>query len=157
LSCKPSVLIQSGRIDLSAEIAAIEAEAGTRGAMGGLVTFSGYCRDEGGRLKALELEHYPAMATRELAKVAGETCRRWPLFACRAIHRHGLILPGEEIVLVACASAHRQAAFEAATFLMDYLKTRAPFWKREHLADGSIGAWVEAKASDDAAAARWRL
>lgn len=155
MGCTPVVAIRSGRIDFAAETASIEAAA--LGAMGGLVTFIGYCRDEGGRLANLELEHYPGMATRELTAVAEETCRRWPLLACRAIHRHGMIAPGEEIVLVACASAHRKAAFDAASFLMDYLKTRAPFWKREHLADGSVGGWVEAKASDDAAAARWGL
>lgn len=154
MAVDPSVAIQAGRIDLAAEIAAIE-QQGAFGAMGGLVTFSGYCRDEGGRLKALELEHYPGMAERELTKVAMLAADRWPLLACRAVHRHGLILPGEEIVFVGCAAAHRTAAFEAASFLMDFLKTRAPFWKREHLVDGTVGGWVEAKASDDQAAARW--
>lgn len=151
-----SIAIQAGRIDIAAEIAALERQASLSGAMGGLVTFAGYCRDEGGRLKALELEHYPGMAERELERVGREAAARWPLLACRAVHRYGLIAPGEEIVLVACACAHRHAAFEAAAFFMDYLKTRAPFWKREHLADGTIGAWVEAKDSDAAAAERWR-
>lgn len=147
------MLVTADRIDIGAEIAALE--GGLAGAAGGLVTFSGYCRDENGRLAALEIEHYPGMAERELAKVAGDAANRWPLLGCRTVHRHGLILPGQEIVLVACAAAHRGAAFEAAAFLMDFLKTRAPFWKREHLADGTIGAWVESKRTDGAAAARW--
>ncbi|MCB8835893.1 molybdenum cofactor biosynthesis protein MoaE [Aurantimonas sp. VKM B-3413] len=125
------------------------------GAVGGLVTFSGYCRDEGGRLAALELEHYPGMAEREIEKIALEAAGRWPLLAVTAIHRTGMISPGEEIVFVACASEHRQAAFEAASFLMDFLKTRAPFWKREHLVDGTAGGWVESKDTDDAAADKW--
>nr|WP_312869930.1 molybdenum cofactor biosynthesis protein MoaE [Jiella pacifica] len=125
------------------------------GAVGALVTFTGYCRDEGGRLKALELEHYPGMAERQIAKIAREAATRWPILGCAAIHRYGLIAPGEEIVLVACSSAHRGAAFEAASFLMDFMKTSAPFWKREHLVDGTMGGWVEAKDTDDAAADRW--
>ncbi len=95
------------------------------------------------------------MAEAEIARVADEAFQRWPLMGLTAIHRHGLIRPGEEIVLVIAASAHRLDAFAAAEFLMDYLKTRAPFWKREHLADGTVGGWVEAKASDTDAAARW--
>ncbi len=148
----PLVRIQSEPFDVAAETARI-----TRGQLGvgGVVAFTGLCRDEGGRLAALELEHYPGMAEEEIGRVAGEAARRWPLIGLTAIHRHGLIRPGEDIVLVIAASAHRRAAFEAADFLMDYLKTRAPFWKREHLADGSTGGWVEAKAEDDAAAARW--
>lgn len=151
----PSVAVQAGRIDIGAEIAALERDGATRGAMGGLVTFCGYCRDDGGRLAALELEHYPGMAERQMLRVAKDAFERWPLIACRAVHRHGRVAPGEEIVFVACASAHRDAAFEAAAFFMDYLKTRAPFWKREHLTDGSVGEWIAAKASDDAAVDRW--
>nr|WP_245413425.1 molybdenum cofactor biosynthesis protein MoaE [Mangrovicella endophytica] len=128
---------------------------GGGGAIGGLVTFSGYCRDEGGRLSALELEHYPGMAEREIAGIAWQALERWPLLACRAVHRTGRILPGEEIVFVGCAAEHRHAAFEAASFLMDFLKTRAPFWKREHLKDGSTGGWVEHKDTDDLAADKW--
>ena len=150
-SRQAEVRIQPGRIDTAAEIAAME----KGGAAGALVTFTGYCRDEGGRLKALELEHYPGMAEREIAKIAAEAADRWPLLGCRAIHRYGMIAPGEEIVFVACASEHRRAAFEAASFLMDFLKTRAPFWKREHLMNGSTGGWVEAKDTDDHAADRW--
>ncbi len=95
------------------------------------------------------------MAEAEIARVAAEAAARWPLSGLLAIHRFGLIRPGEQIVLVIAASSHRREAFAAADFLMDYLKTRAPFWKREHLADGSIGGWVEAKADDDKAAERW--
>ena len=126
-----------------------------RADIGGIVAFTGLCRDEGGRLRALELEHYPGMAEDEIGRVAQTALARWPLMGLTAIHRYGLIAPGEDIVLVIAASAHRRAAFEAADFMMDYLKTRAPFWKREHLVDGTTGAWVEAKAEDDAAAARW--
>ena len=104
---------------------------------------------------ALELEHYPGMAEVEAARVAEEARRRWPLAGVTIIHRYGRIAPGGNIVLVLTASAHRQAAFEAAAFLMDFLKTRAPFWKREHRSDGSTGGWVEAKREDDAAAERW--
>ena len=148
---EPVVRIQAENIHIAAEIAAMTGG----GAVGGLVTFSGYCRDEGGRLAALELEHYPGMAEREITRIARETLARWPLFGCRAIHRYGRVAPGEEIVFVACSSAHRQAAFEAASYLMDFLKTQAPFWKREHLVDGSTGGWIEAKDTDDAATDRW--
>lgn len=123
--------------------------------VGGIVSFVGYCRDEGGALAALELEHYPGMAEEELARVAEEAWARWPLLGLSLIHRFGRIAPGGRIVLVAAASAHRRAAFEAADFLMDYLKTRAPFWKKEHRIDGSSGGWVEAKSGDDADAERW--
>ncbi|WP_353185930.1 molybdenum cofactor biosynthesis protein MoaE, partial [Bosea sp. (in: a-proteobacteria)] len=95
------------------------------------------------------------MAEAEGARAAGEAAARWPLLGLVAIHRYGLIRPGEQIVLVLAASAHRRAAFEAADFMMDYLKTRAPFWKREHRADGTLGGWVEARADDDDAAERW--
>ncbi|MDR6869928.1 molybdopterin synthase catalytic subunit [Bosea sp. BE125] len=148
----PIIRIQREDFDLSAEIAALMAG---RSDIGAVVSFAGLCRDEGGRLKALELEHYPGMAEAEIARVAEEAAQRWPLLGLVAIHRHGLVAPGEQIVLVVAASAHRRAAFEAAEFLMDYLKTRAPFWKREHLLDGTIGGWVEAKDADDAAAQRW--
>jgi molybdopterin synthase catalytic subunit len=148
----PVIRIQREDFDLSAEIAALTAG---RSDIGAVVSFAGLCRDEGGRLKALELEHYPGMAEAEIARVANEATQRWPLSGLVAIHRHGLVAPGEQIVLVIAASTHRRAAFEAAEFLMDYLKTRAPFWKREHLVDGTIGGWVEAKVEDDAAAQRW--
>lgn len=148
---EPVVRIQAGHIDVGAEIAAL---SGT-GQVGAVVTFSGYCRDEGGRLQALELEHYPGMAEREIERIAREALARWPLLGCTAIHRFGLIKPGEEIVFVGCTAAHRHAAFDGASFLMDFLKTRAPFWKREHLVDGSTGGWVESRDTDDHAADRW--
>jgi len=125
------------------------------GTVGATVSFVGYCRDEGGRLAALELEHYPGMAEEEIGRIAEEAKRRWPITGLCVVHRHGLVRPGEPIVLVATASAHRAAAFEASAFLMDFLKTRAPFWKREHGADGNIGGWVAATDADDSAAARW--
>jgi molybdopterin synthase catalytic subunit len=148
----PVLRIQREDFDLNAEVAALT--AGRRD-IGAVVSFAGLCRDEGGTLAALELEHYPGMAEAEIGRVAAQAAERWPLQGLVAIHRYGLIRPGEQIVLVAAASAHRRAAFEAAEFLMDYLKTRAPFWKREHLLDGSTGGWVEAKVEDDAAAKRW--
>ncbi|MGL5362647.1 MAG: molybdenum cofactor biosynthesis protein MoaE [Bosea sp. (in: a-proteobacteria)] len=147
-----TIRVQSEPFDLQAEIARLCAG---RTDIGAVVSFTGLCRDEGGTLHALELEHYPGMAEAEIARVAAEAESRWPLMGLVAIHRHGLVKPGEDIVLVIAASAHRRAAFEAADFLMDYLKTRAPFWKREHLMDGTLGGWVEAKDADDEAAARW--
>lgn len=148
----PVIRIQLEDFDLAAEIAALS--AGRRD-IGAVVSFTGLCRDEGGTLAALELEHYPGMAEAEIARVAAEAAARWPLMGLLAIHRYGLVKPGEQIVLVIATSAHRRAAFEAADFMMDYLKTRAPFWKREHLANGTTGGWVEAKQEDDDAAARW--
>lgn len=146
------------RVQREAFDAAAEAAALTRGRadIGALVTFTGLCRDEGGRLAALELEHYPGMAEEEISRVAQEASRRWPIFAATAIHRTGRIAPGEPIVFVATTSAHRAAAFAAAEFLMDFLKTRAPFWKKEHARDGAAGDWVPAKDEDDAALERWR-
>lgn len=148
----PVIRIQREDFDLNAEIAALTAG---RSDIGAVVSFAGLCRSEGGALTALELEHYPGMAEAEIGRVAQEATERWPLTGLLAIHRYGLVRPGEQIVLVAAASAHRRAAFEAAEFMMDYLKTRAPFWKREHLADGTTGGWVEAKTGDDEAAERW--
>lgn len=147
----PKVTVSAERIDIAAETMALSGE----GDAGALVTFSGFCRDEDGRLSALELEHYPGMAEQEIRKIAEEAGQRWPLIAVRAAHRHGKIAPGEEIVFVACSSKHRGAAFEAASFIMDFMKTRAPFWKREHLKDGSVGGWVDSKATDEVAEDRW--
>ena len=121
---------------------------------GAVVTFTGICRSDGGRLAALDLEHYPGMAEAEITRIVDEAKARWPLDGISVIHRYGRMRPGDNIVLVVTAAAHRRAAFEAAEFLMDYLKTRAPFWKKEHLA-GSEGDWVEAAERDDAAAERW--
>lgn len=148
----PTVRIQAQDFDVAVEIARLTEG---RADIGAVVTFSGLCRDEQGRLSALELEHYPGMAETEIARIATEAVKRWPLQGLTAIHRHGKIRPGENIVLVVAVSAHRQAAFEAANFLMDFLKSRAPFWKKEHLIDGSEGGWVEAKETDDRAASRW--
>jgi molybdopterin synthase catalytic subunit len=149
---KPVVKIQSEPFDLKAEIRAM---SDGRKDVGAVVTFTGLCRDEGGTLAALELEHYPGMAEGEIGRIAGEACRRWPLTGLTVIHRYGRLEPGADIVLVVAASAHREAAFNAASFLMDYLKTRAPFWKKENRTDGTSGDWVEARSEDDEAAGRW--
>lgn len=135
------IRVQAGDFDIGAEIAAL-----TKGRtdIGAVVTFSGIVRDV-----ALELEHYPGMTERELLGIEKEAHGRWPLQASLIVHRIGKLAPGDNIVLVVTASAHRGDAFSAAEFLMDYLKTRAPFWKREG------EKWVEAKASDDEAASRW--
>jgi len=147
-----TVRVQREDFDAGAEAAAL---ARARKDVGAVVSFVGYCRDEGGALAALELEHYPGMAETEMARVAAEAEARWPVLGVTAIHRTGRIEPGEQIVLVAVASAHRGAAFAAAEMLMDYLKTRAPFWKRAIRVDGVVEGWVEAKEADDASAARW--
>jgi len=148
----PVVRIQATDFDVAAEIDKVR----KAGDVGAVVTFSGICRDEQGSLTALELEHYPGMAEAEIMRIARQAAERWPLAALTAIHRHGKIQPGENIVLVLAASKHRRAAFEAADFLMDYLKSRAPFWKKEHRSDGSVGGWVDAKETDEQAAARWK-
>src|SRR5579883_3327768 len=146
------VRLQREDFDAAAEAAAI-----TRGRtdIGAVVTFAGICRDHeaGQGVSALTLEHYPGMAEAEIARHVEEARARWPLLGVTVIHRYGRIEPGEAIVLVATASIHRQPAFAAASFLMDYLKTRAPFWKKVETAAGT--AWVEATAADEAAAARW--
>src|SRR6185312_6742239 len=148
----PTVSIRRQDFDVAAEIAKLTAG---RADVGAVVTFSGLCRDEAGALAALELEHYPGMAEAEIGRIAAEATKRWPLQGLTAIHRYGKIKPGENIVLVVAASSHRHAAFEAASFLMDYLKSRAPFWKKEHRADGTVGGWVDAKEADEEAAKRW--
>ena len=147
-----TVRVQLEDFDAGREAAAL---ARGRKDVGATVAFVGYCRDEGGRLSALELEHYPGMAEKEMARVAREAEARWPLMGISVIHRHGRIAPGEQIVLVAVASAHRGEAFAAAEMLMDFLKTRAPFWKRVLRADGVAESWVDARGEDDASAARW--
>jgi molybdopterin synthase catalytic subunit len=149
----PVVRIQSEDFNVADEI--LKLTAGRKD-IGAVVTFTGLCRDEGGKLSALELEHYPGMAEAEISRIAAQAMERWPLNGLLAIHRFGKIEPGGNIVLVIAASAHRQAAFDGANFLMDFLKTRAPFWKREHLANGRSGQWVEAKDADDAAMDKWR-
>jgi molybdopterin synthase catalytic subunit len=138
--------------------AGVEAAALTRGRtdIGALVTFTGICRgaESGEPIAALTLEHYPGMAEAEIARHVEEAKARWPLMGVTVIHRYGRIAPGENIVLVVTASSHREAAFAAAEFLMDYLKTQAPFWKQVESKTGKT--WVEAKDADDAAAARWQ-
>jgi len=125
--------------------------------IGAVVAFTGLCRDEGGVLEALEIEHYPGMAEEEIERVVSEALERWPLAGLVVVHRHGQIAPGEPIVLVVTASQRRREAFAAASFLMDFLKTRAPFWKKQILASGGAEAgWVAAKADDDVAAEKWR-
>ncbi|TCT13639.1 molybdopterin synthase subunit MoaE [Tepidamorphus gemmatus] len=148
---KIAVRVQREPFDQATEICHLSRLAD----VGAVVSFTGICRADGGRLAGLELEHYPGMAEAEIGRVAAEAAARWPILGATAIHRFGRIAAGEDIVLVVTASAHRAAAFAAAEFLMDWLKTRAPFWKREIFADGTAGAWVEAKDADDAAAARW--
>jgi molybdopterin synthase catalytic subunit len=155
-----SVRIQTEPFDLSAEVAAL---TGGRTDIGAIVTFTGTVRGEvkgidgtpPRRLASMTLEHYPGMTEAELAHVEAEAQARWPLQASLIIHRVGELIPGEGIVLVVAASPHRHAAFEAASFLMDYLKTRAPFWKKETGVDDS-GDWVDARESDHAALERWK-
>ena len=147
-----TIRLQSEAFDVAAEVDKL---ARGRTDIGAVVTFTGICRaDEAGeKIAALTLEHYPGMAETEIARHVEEASARWPLLGVTVIHRHGRIAPGENIVLVVTASSHREAAFAAASFLMDYLKTRAPFWKQVEKASGKT--WVEAKAADDTAADRW--
>ena len=151
-----TIRLQREAFDTAAEVAQL-----TRGRIdiGAVVTFTGLCRgDENGEpIAALTLEHYPDMAEAEIARHVAEACARWPLLGVTVIHRHDRIAPGEDIVLVVTVSSHREAAFAAASFLMDYLKTRAPFWKQVEKASGNtmVKTWVEARATDDAAAQRW--
>jgi len=146
------VRVQAEPFDVAAETDRLTAG---RTDVGAVVAFTGLCRAEEGRLSALELEHYPGMAEAEIERTAQEAIARWPLQGVTAIHRFGVIRPGEPIVVVITTSSHRAAAFAAAEFLMDYLKTRAPFWKKEIALDGAKGDWVDAREADDAAAAKW--
>lgn len=147
-----TVRIQAEPFDVGAEIARLRRG---RVDVGAIVSFTGVCRgdDDGRVVRALTLETYAEMAEAEIGRIVDQARARWPLQDALVIHRYGRMLPGDDIVLVVTLSAHRTAAFEAAEFLMDYLKTRAPFWKAEESADGR--SWVEAKDADDAAAARW--
>ncbi len=149
----PTIRVQPADFDLAAEIAGLTAD---RKDIGAVVTFTGLCRDEQGALSALELEHYPGMAEAEMRRIGELAIERFSLVGLTAIHRFGKILPGENIVLVIAAATHRQAAFDGASFVMDFLKTSAPFWKKEHAADGQEGDWVSAKDTDDAARDKWR-
>ena len=152
MTAAATIRIQEADFDIAQEIAAL-----TRGrtGIGAVVSFSGICRgsENGEPIAALTLEHYPGMAEEEIKRHVDEAISRWPLNGVTVIHRVGRFMPGQNIVLVLTASQHRRAAFEAAEFLMDYLKTSAPFWKKEESATGT--GWVEAHARDDEAAARW--
>jgi molybdopterin synthase catalytic subunit len=152
MTAAATIRIQEADFDIAREIAGL-----TKGRtdIGAVVSFSGICRGGEGdeRIAALTLEHYPGMAEAEIARHAERAMARWPLTGLTVVHRVGRIVPGENIVLVLTASQHRQAAFQAAEFLMDYLKANAPFWKRQESADGEN--WVEARDHDDEAAARW--
>ena len=146
------IRVQSEVFDLGAEVDAMRAG---RTDIGAIASFVGLARDmnEGSGVAAMTLEHYPGMTEKALAALVDEACSRWTLLDVTVIHRVGRLLPGDPIVLVAVAASHRGEAFAACEFVMDYLKTRAPFWKKEETPDGE--RWVEARASDDAAAARW--
>ncbi|MGD9918218.1 MAG: molybdenum cofactor biosynthesis protein MoaE [Paenirhodobacter sp.] len=143
------ISVQEGDFDPGAEIA----DFGAGATVGAVVTFTGIVRDDTGTLQALELEHYPAMTEGAIAKIAAEAVARWDLADCLVIHRYGRLAVGDRIMMVATASRHRAAAFAAAEFLMDYLKSRAPFWKKEIGAQGE--AWVAAKDADEDALKRW--
>jgi molybdopterin synthase catalytic subunit len=147
------VSVQREAFDVGAEVAALTS---SRADIGGIGCFVGTVRDHSGgrRIQVMRLEHYPAMTVRALERIAGEAEGRWSLLGCTVIHRVGDLAPGENIVLVLAAAAHRQAALDATGFLIDWLKTSAPFWKKERFADGSE-AWVEARTEDHTAAARW--
>jgi molybdopterin synthase catalytic subunit len=149
-----AVRVQTADFDVGAEVRTLTMG---RTDIGAIVTFTGTVRGEAGgvRLASMTLEHYPGMTERELSDIEREAATRWPLTGSLIVHRVGELRPGDNIVLVIAASAHRQAAFEAAAFLMDYLKTRAPFWKKETSADGQ-GSWVDARESDDQAVKRWQ-
>ncbi|PTQ12875.1 molybdopterin synthase catalytic subunit [Sphingomonas oleivorans] len=140
--------VQAEAFDPGVELTRLEALGG-----GGVASFTGLVRGDGGLVEMM-LEHHPGMTEKAMRAVAEEAARRWPLLGIVLIHRYGPLVPGDRIVFVGTASAHRAAALEACAFLIDWLKTAAPFWKRERFADGTVH-WVEAKAEDDAAAARW--
>jgi molybdopterin synthase catalytic subunit len=152
MTASVTIRIQEADFDIAREISALTAG---RTDIGAVVSFSGICRgsEDGEPIAALTLEHYPGMAEAEIARHAETAMSRWPLTGVSVVHRVGRIEPGENIVLVLTASKHRQAAFQAAEFLMDYLKASAPFWKREEGAGGTN--WVDAQQRDDAAASRW--
>lgn len=147
-----SVSVQSDDFDIGSEIARLTQD---RSDIGAVVTFTGLVRDmgDGQPVSAMELEHWPGVTETALQGIEAEAHTRWPLQGTCIVHRYGPLLPGDQIVLVAAASPHRGAAFQAAEFMMDYLKTRAPFWKKEDTPDGA--RWVDARDADDAAKARW--
>ncbi len=153
MTVQPHIRVQTEDFDLQTEIDRLS--HATKG-IGAIVTFTGLCRDEGGTLAALELEHYPGMAEAEMTRIADLAIERFDLRGLTAIHRFGKIAAGENIVLVIAAAPHRQAAFDGASFVMDYLKTSAPFWKKEHGKDESAHGWVGAKGADEAARDKWK-
>lgn len=144
------ISVQREDFDLGQEVSLLRSSS-----VGAIVTFSGLVRGEsqGEKLHSMTLEHFPGMTERELERIANEARARWDLLGITIVHRYGELKPGEKIVLVVTAASHRRAAFEAAEYLMDYLKTKAPFWKRELRQSGEY--WIEARSSDDDAAARW--
>jgi molybdopterin synthase catalytic subunit len=144
------IVLQDGPFNFGAEA---DRFAQGRAVSGAVVTFTGIVRDLGGELQAMEIEHYPGMTEAALTGIAAQAAKRWELEDTLIIHRHGRLLPGEMIMMVATAAPHRVAAFQAAEFLMDFLKSRAPFWKREVTKDGSV--WVDARDEDEAALTRW--
>jgi molybdopterin synthase catalytic subunit len=144
-----SARVGEADFDPAVEISALEDLGG-----GGVATFIGLVRGEGG-LMQMRLDHYPAMTEGQVGRIAGEAASRWPLLGIRIIHRVGVLHPGDRIVFVGTASRHRTAALESCAFLIDWLKTSAPFWKKESFADGRA-AWVEAKAEDDSRTSQWR-
>lgn len=148
------IRVQEADFDLNFEVRAL---CDGRTDIGAVVTFTGTVRDTAGgqTIASMTLEHYPGMTEKELARVESQALARWPLQASLIVHRYGRLEPGDNIVLVVTASSHRQAAFEAAEYLMDYLKTSAPFWKKEETVDG-LSRWVEARSSDKEAKARWQ-
>ena len=148
----PTIRVQATAFDLAAELASLLAG---RTDIGGVGSFIGVVRDDPARpLESLTLEHYPGMTEAAMAAIATQACERWSLLGCTVIHRVGRLAPGEGIVLVLAAAPHRQAALDATAFLIDWLKTRAPFWKQEQFADGA-SQWVAARGADDEAASRW--
>ena len=150
---KNHISIQIKNFDINNELAQLQ----LMGNVGAIVSFVGLVREQAshGQITAIELEHYPAMTQKSLENIVQQAEVRWPLLGVRVIHRVGYLAAHEQIVLVAVASQHRQAAFDAAAFIMDYLKSKAPFWKKEYLTGQAEGHWVEAKDSDEAALARW--
>ena len=150
----PRVVVQTADFDLSAEVAALR--AGNPG-VGAVATFIGTVRDsnDGQGVSSMELEHYPGMTERSIEAMVDDACRRFEIVSARVIHRVGLLQPQDQIMMVAVTSAHRGQAFQACEFLMDYLKTQAPFWKKELTPDGA--RWVDARSSDDSAVARWGI
>jgi molybdopterin synthase catalytic subunit len=148
----PLIRVQTERFDFNAELAGLT--AGQTG-IGGIGSFHGIVRDDPAHpLQSLTLEHYPGMTEAAMTQIATEAALRWSLLGCTLIHRVGRLVPGDDIVLVLAASAHRQAALDATGFLIDWLKTRAPFWKHEQFVDGTE-RWIEARLADDEAASRW--